>query len=573
MIVEQGGQIMEIIIGIIAVVGVVAIFGFYSRKKIYTDVDRLEAWKIDMMNRPVTDEIAKVKELNMTGQTEELFERWRKQWDEIVTVALPDVEELLFDAEDLADKYRFGKAKRVLAQIEAILNDAESNIAVILDELKDLVGSEEKNRVEVDELNQLYRELKKSLLAHRHSYGQTEKMLESKLEGIYEKFKEFEEATTNGNYFEAREIVLLIKDALTVTKQQMDEIPHLLHECQSTIPNQLNEVSEGYSQMELEGYSLEHHQIEKEIERMREQLTQYITLTGELKLDEVKTGIDETHESLETIYDLLEAEVKANQFVKNEVEKIEQDLEDLIEGSKSTEEETEFVQQSYHLNDHDLERHRNIVKQIKQLVKQYVSIQVKLDEEQIAYSLIRTDLEEVYGKIQDVKEEHLQYSEMLKTLRKDELHAREQISEMKKQLADAKRLISKSNIPGLPVKYTELLSETKLSLTQVMASLEEKPLNMNTVNETLQNALDLVSQTHKNTEEMLEQVYLAEKVIQYGNRYRSQNPKIAGSLLEAESSFRNYDYALALEQAATAIEDVDPGALKKIEVILENDSE
>ncbi|WP_010678437.1 septation ring formation regulator EzrA [Bacillus timonensis] len=564
---------MEIIIGIIVVVAVVAIFGFYSRKKIYTDVDRLEAWKIDMMNRPVTDEIAKVKELNMTGQTEELFERWRKQWDEIVTVALPDVEELLFDAEDLADKYRFGKAKRVLAQIEAILNDAESNIVVILDELKDLVGSEEKNRVEIDELNQLYRDLKKSLLAHRHSFGSAENMLENKLEGIYGKFKEYEEATTNGNYFEAREIVLLIKDALTVTKQQMDEIPHLLHECQSSIPNQLNEVSEGYSQMVLEGYSLEHHQIEKEIERMKEQLTQYITLIEELNLDDVKTGIDETRESLDTIYDLLEAEVKANQFVKTEVEKVEQDLEDLIEGSKETEEETAFVQQSYHLNDHDLERHRNIVKQIKQLVKQYVSIQVKLDEEQVAYSLIRSELEEVYGKIQDVKEEHLQYSEMLKTLRKDELHARDQISEMKKQLADAKRLISKSNIPGLPVKYSELVSETQLSLTQVMSTLEEKPLNMKSVNEALQNALDLVSQTHKNTEEMIEQVYLAEKVIQYGNRYRSRHPKIAVSLLEAENSFRNYDYALALEQAATAIENVDPGALKKIEVLLEDESE
>lgn len=568
---EQGGQIMEIIIGIIVVVGVVAIFGFYSRKKIYTEVDRLEAWKIDMMNRPVTDEIAKVKELNMTGQTEELFERWRKQWDEVVTVALPDVEELLFDSEDLADKYRFGKAKRVLAQIEAILNDAETNIATILEELKELVGSEEKNRIEVEELNKLYRDLKKSLLAHRHTYGRTEKLLETILEEIHGKFNEFEEATTNGNYFEAREIVLQIKEDLALTKQQMDEIPHLLHECQHVIPNQLNEVSDGYNQMEQEGYSLEHHQILKEIERMREQLTKYISLIEELKLDEVKKGLDDTREALDTIYDLLEAEVKANQFVKNEVEKIEQDLEDLIEGSKETEEETSFVQQSYRLNENDIERHRNIVKQIKQLVKQYVSIQVKLDEDQIAYSLVRMELEEVYGKIQEVKQEHLQYSEMLKTLRKDELHAREQISDMVKKLADAKRLISKSNIPGLPAKYSELLSEANLSLTQVMSTLDEKPLNMGTVNEALQNALDLVSKTYENTEEMIEQVYLAEKVIQYGNRYRSRNPKIADSLNEAEKAFRNYEYALALEQAATAIEDIDPGALKKIEVLLEND--
>ncbi len=535
-------------------------------------MDKLEAWKIDMMNRPVTDEIAKVKELNMTGQTEELFERWRKQWDEIVTVMLPDVEELLFDAEDLADKYRFGKAKRILGQIEAILNDAEANIVVILDELKDLVGSEEKNRIEIDEFTKLYRELKKTLLAHRHTFGQAETQLETQLDSINGSFKLFEEATSNGNYFEAREIVLLIKDSLSATSKQMDEIPHLLHECQTSIPNQLNEVSEGFNQMQQEGYALEHHQVDKEIERMRVRVTELVKLIEELKLEEVKKGIEEISEALETIYDLLEEEVKANQFVKNEVEKIEQDLEDLQEGSKKTEEETAFVQQSYQLHDQDLEKHRNLVKQIKQLVKQYVTIQSKLDQDQIAYSIIKEELDEIYGSIQGVKEEHLQYSEMLKTLRKDELHAREQISEMIKQLADARRLISKSNIPGLPSQYKELMSEAKLALTQVGSSLEEKPLNMKTVNQTLQNALDLVAKTYQNTEEMIEQVYLAEKVIQYGNRYRSRNPKIASSLLEAEMSFRNYEYALALEQAATAIEDVDPGALKKIEQLIEIDN-
>ena len=46
------------------------------KRKYYSEVDRYESWKIDIMNRPVLDEMSKVKQLNMTGQTEELFERW-----------------------------------------------------------------------------------------------------------------------------------------------------------------------------------------------------------------------------------------------------------------------------------------------------------------------------------------------------------------------------------------------------------------------------------------------------------------------------------------------------------------
>ncbi|SIB88910.1 Septation ring formation regulator EzrA [Mycobacteroides abscessus subsp. abscessus] len=64
---------------------------------------------------------------------------------------------------------------------------------------------------------------------------------------------------------------------------------------------------------------------------------------------------------------------------------------------------------------------------------------------------------------------------------------------------------------------------------------------------------------------MIETVQLAEKVIQYGNRYRSKYPSIAKALREAEDSFRNYNYKEALEQAASSIEEIEPGALKRIE--------
>lgn len=63
----------------------------------------------------------------MTGQTEELFERWRNQWDDVVTVKLPDLEEMLFDAEEHTDRYRFKKAKEVQQSIEKNAGNRRSN--------------------------------------------------------------------------------------------------------------------------------------------------------------------------------------------------------------------------------------------------------------------------------------------------------------------------------------------------------------------------------------------------------------------------------------------------------------
>ncbi|MBD8068987.1 septation ring formation regulator EzrA [Bacillus sp. PS06] len=563
---------MEYLIGIFIIIIGVSIFGFYSRKKIYQEVDRLELWKIEITNRPVTDEISKVKELNMTGEAEELFEQWRKEWDEIVTLQLPNVEEYLFDAEEFADKYRFKKAKKVLQQIEDILNSTDSSINRILKELNELIGSEEKNRVEVEELKQSYRELKKVLLAHRHTFGQAELQLELRLDAINEMFKEFETSTQQGNYLQAREMVMNMKDLLTDLKEKMEQIPLLLTECQSILPKKLDEIADGHDEMKSQGYILDHIQVEKEIENARARLNYFIELLEKIEIDEVKQGLEEVKESIETMYDLLEKEVEAHRFVQTELAEIESNFQTLLEESNDSGYETQLVQQSYRLTDQDLDSHRQIVKKLTLLFKQFVMIQDKLSEEHVAYSIVKVELEEVYSSLQELKEKHFEYCEMIQALRKDELAAREKVVGMQRKLNEIKRLLLKNNIPGLPESFHEILKETRTGVEEVLIKLEEKPLNMPAVNESLSTAEELVEKTYAQTEEMIEQVFLAERIIQYGNRYRSRYQKVATSLNEAEQLFRSYEYQQALEQAATTLEEFEPGVLKKIEELIAAES-
>ena len=52
----------------------------------------------------------------------------------------------------------------------------------ILTELEELIGSEEKNRIEMEQLKEQYRAARKTLLAHQHSFGEAAVPLEKKLE-------------------------------------------------------------------------------------------------------------------------------------------------------------------------------------------------------------------------------------------------------------------------------------------------------------------------------------------------------------------------------------------------------
>jgi septation ring formation regulator len=565
---ETGGLNVKFFIGFIILLLALFVLGYFIKKKYFKEMDRLEAWKIDLFNRPILDEMSKVKQLNMTGQTEELFEGWRSQWDDIVTVKLPHLEEMLFDAEEFIDKYRFNKAKAVQQEINDQLLSTENEINKIVEELHELVGSEEKNRTEIEQLKELYRETKKTLLAHRHSFGKSEKYLETQLEDVTKKFHEFDDKTEHGNYLEARELVLAIHEQLGQVKNNMDLIPQLLIECQSLIPAQLNEIHEGYREMTDKGYYLEHIQLETEIESLQGKLVEYLAFIEETKIEQALEGIGEVKERIDILFDLLEKEVNAKHFILQNEKGMSGLLTSVLDEHDHLSNEVKHVQESYHLTESDFEIQRHLEKQLASVTKHYEILMQKINMNETALTTLCEELKEVKTHIEMIQDEQENFGIKLQALRKDEFEARETLRELTKKVGETIRLVSKSNIPGLPEDYKYLYEDTNESIQNVKLQLQEKPLNVSALNQYLEIAVLTVDKLSSTTIELIENVVLAEKAIQYGNRYRSQYPPVAKGLNDAEHAFRQFEYQEALEQAAAALESVDPGALKKIKATI-----
>jgi septation ring formation regulator len=561
---------MEYIIGIIVFIIALILAGVILKRNSFKEIDRLEQWKIDIMNRPVLDEMSKVKQLNMTGQTEVLFERWRNEWDEVVTIDLPNVEEYLFDAEEYIDKYRFKRAKEVQSKIDQKLAKTESKINKILAELNELVGSEEKNRMEIEQLKEAYREARKNLLAHRYSFGKSETQLELLLDSVVIQFELYEEKTVNGNYLEAREEVLLIKEKLEDIAMKMDIIPELLTECQSGIPAQISELKEGYRGMVEQGYYLEHISIQDETERLETELASYLSSIEKLDIIEVQSGVQVIKETIDVLYDLLEKEAHAKSYItKNEIQTANM-LELAHQSSELLKAETKVVQQTYHLKEIELEQSRQLDKRLSDLSNRYLVIKYKIEQNETAHTLLGEELQDIKDELESVQSEQIAYKEKLQMLRKDEMVAREKITYIKKRMNECLRLVAKSNIPGLPEDYKYLFEDAQEAIQNVILQLEQKPLDMQAVQQYLELAVLTVEKLTQRTNDLIENVALAEKVIQYGNRYKSRYPSVANGLQKAEQEFRGFNYQEALEQAATAIEEIEPGALKRIEAMLKD---
>lgn len=556
---------MQYVIGIIVFIIAITLFGFILKKRIYKELDKLETWKMDLMNKPVPAELSKVKQLNMSGQTEEMFEKWRKSWDEIVTFHLPEVEELIFDAEEYTDRYKFKSAKSVQNEINKKLSFVETQIERIVEGLHDLLGNEEKNKQDVLEAKERYRELRKTLITNRHSFGKAEVRLEVFLDEILVQFDTFETANENGNVLEAREIILHMKEQLTIFENKLEHIPRLLAFCTQELPLKTTELLNGHQEMVDQGYELSHLQIEKEVKRLKKQAETYAEYLYRAEIEEALEGEAELRENLDMLYDVLEKEVYSRKYVLAHRNETVERLNLLLTEEKRLEREKNHVQQSYHIQESQLNAFKQMDKKLVELDAKLKLLLSKVDENNYAYSLLKIDIEKVNEELDLIRQEQSLFAEKLHMLRKDEMEAREKLQELKNKSTEVRRLVSKSNLPGLPEEFQYFLEDTHEALADVYQSLDQKPLNIQIVQSTLEKAEATMEKLYTQTNEMIENVKLSELIIQYGNRYRRKHLDIDQKLDNAERAFRNYQYSIAFEEAASAIESVEPGALKKLE--------
>ncbi|WP_075620074.1 septation ring formation regulator EzrA [Paenisporosarcina indica] len=560
-----------IIIAIIVLIALLVV-GFTIRRKHNIEVERLEHAKHQIQNKPILEEMTKVKQLNMNGQTEEMFENWRNIWSEVMDSQMPKIDSLLFDAEESVDKFRFKRATLIEKEIDKRIQQSDEQMTLILTELEQLIGSDEKNRVEMNQISEQYRAARKTLLAHQHSFGAAAVPLEKKLEQFKPKFDEYDNLTENGNYLQAREIVIGLDEESRNIFALLQDIPTLLTEIQNKIPASIHELRNGQREMEEKSYYLEHLEMTQQLNKMDEELIQLKESIVQLEITDVKIRVEQIKDEIEGFYDMLEKEVMAKLYVDQHRQPTELRLAEVTSITRQTSNEAAYVQQSYRISEKDAEIPLVCLKQIEALQKRYDLVAQRANEDQLAYSSLQDELTYISADLESLYEEQDRFSNSLKNLRIDENRARTNLNELKRLLHETDRLVHKANMPGIPEEMDVRLEEAEEHIYLVMQSLQEVPLNMKLVDSYLAQADKCINEVHAKAKEMLENVLLIERIIQYGNRYRASHPIMNQRLLEAEAAFRQLRYTKALEEAATAVEEVEPGAMKRIEVLVKEDA-
>lgn len=568
---RRHGMKAAIVVSILLIV-MINIFVISFRRKHIQRMKALEKQKTEIQHKPIFEEMTKIKQLNMTGETEEKFETWRADWTKVIDIHMPEIDDLFFEAEEQIARFKIRKIKETISNIEKKIEVCEAKMNEILSGLDLLIGSEAKNRTEMETLQEGHRAARQKILAHQPAFGATVVPLEKEIEAFNPKFLNYATLTENGNYLQAREIVIELTEKGDWLFPLIEELPALLTDIQNEIPASIRELRNGIREMEEQFYYLGHLKLVEKLVTIEEKLAEILIQVNQLKMSQVYEDITEIHETLDGFYDALEQEVIARHFVESEYENVYGTLNRMIDFTKKTVEEATHVQESYRLPEKEAEIPKTALTAIEKVNKQFAVMTTQIEENSAAYSGLEDELKKIHEAAKNIEVEVQDFAKRMKNLRNDEHKVREAVEILAKELHETDRSLQRANIPGIPSDIDARLDEAEEHLYIVRQSLEEIPLNMSLVDAYLENAKKSVHDIQSKIRELLENVVLIESIIQYGNRFRASNAQVHAQLLDAEESFRQFRYTKALEEAATAVEAAEPGAMKKIEQLLqEND--
>ena len=562
---------MQYIIIPIVILLVIIFVLLQQQRKHRKILQSLEEQKHEMQHKPINEELTKVKALNMNGQTEEMFDRWRQMNDEIKVTYVKEINELLYDIEDHIGSFKFKKATKLEEEIKEYLKRAKQSQEKIISELDELIGSEEKNRIEIEELNEKYKWARKTLLAHQHAFGDALPALEERLEAFTPKSEEFNELTENGNYLEARSLVEQLQQEAESFLKLIHDIPTLLTDVQTNIPTALAEIRGGYAEMEGQGYYLRHLELIDAFEQVDEEVQDLKKDMRNLELDTIRQRIEDLNETIDYFYNVLENEVMAKQYLDKYCDGMFSKITKLQQSLRHTITEAEYVQESYHLSEEEADIPRECLRQLELLQKRYDLVAMQVREGKSAYSSLRDELEVIdltVGKTMNIHEE---FSKRMKNLRVDEEDARQRLAAVERELQVTERMLHKANMPGIPAQLQADLESVAEHIYVVQEGLLQVPLDMNDVSDKVAQAEQAMQDVSQAAHQLIDDVQAIERIIQYGNRYRAANARLDERLTEAEKAFVKAQYKNALEEAGAAVEEVEPGALDKIHQRVEVD--
>ncbi len=548
-----------------AVVVIVLVFMDKRYKRILNDeINELEREKNLIISSNILTELNKVEVLVNNADLKKKYKNWVKRFEAIRDKEIPKITDEIIELQNDYNEKDYPKLKKGLLDVELKISYLKTKADFLLDEIREITLSEERNRETITKLKADYREIRSLYSTNEKDYEIIKKPLELQFENVDKLFSAFEEAMEKNEYLEVSKMVKAIDDIIGNLKVVIKETKTIINFGNVLIPKKIADIDSIYHKMKLEGYNLEYLNIEYNIEEANKKIQDVFSRLNVLNVVdsvfELKTMLD-YFDSLYNDFDkekltkTLYEDYKRSILIKvSKLEKINNELYRKIDD----------IKYSYDLSDDEVSVIGEIKEEFSSIRSSYDHVVEMERNKTLAYSRLNHEMEILNNKLTKNEEKLNVALRTLGSLKEDELRARDQLDEIKDILTQAKEKVRSYKLPVIPKNYYIELSEATLAINEMVKELDKRPISIKTLNLRVDTARDLVLKVYNTINETVKTAKMAETAIVYGNRYRVSNRDVDLGLTKAENLFYKGNFKNSLENAITAINVIEPGIHKRL---------
>ena len=560
-----------VVLGLIAILVLFVVFKRRKVKKLKDSLAEIERQRNLIVSTPILSELAKIDVILKNDKLAIKKNEWDKRYKYIKEDRFKAITDMIVEAENLIESKRYKEAKTYILNLEMEIYKLRVSTDNLLDEIREITMSEERNRSIITKLKYKYRELERKLTTNKEAYKEAYKYIELQLENIEKKFLDFEEIMENNEYTEVSNLVKVIDDMIAHIATIIEELPDLLLLTDKIIPERIKEVNDVYLKMIEKGYPLGFLKLEYNITQIENKIKEILDRVRILNIEdsmfELKTFLDYLDNVLNDL-DLEKASKRkfdelAKEF-KEKIIKVNKIVTDIYN-------QLEDIKNMYDLQEEDLDELEDVNKRVYETNKEYNSIMVALKEKKEPYSVLKEKLTKLSNRFEYIEEDLSTSLKSLGSMHDDEVRAREQLDEISKLLKNCRSKIRTYTLPIISSNYYTELSEANDAIYEIVKELEKTPITIKTLNIRVDTARDLALKLYNTTNEMIKTAKLSEMTIVYGNRYKPLDVDIEKGLDEASRLFFKGNYKKALETAITSIKIVEPDIYKKMLSLYKNE--
>ena len=552
------------IVVIILLIVIFIIKNIKEAKKLKEQIRELETEKNLVLSAPILNELSKVESLVKDDKTKNKFDNWQNRFDSIKNKDIPEVTDMILTADSYVEDKNFKELKALLANIELRIYKLREKTEKLLNEIKEITLSEEKNRERIVKLKSEYRVIKSDFEKDEDAYGNVKEAIELQFETIEKRFQEFEIAMEKKDYDDINLIVKSIDEMVEHMKYVIKEVPAILIMCNELIPNKISDISKIYIQMTRENYQLDYLNVDYNIEETNKKINDILDRIKVLNLEDVVFELKTIINYFDSLYNDFESEKIAKTKFDETVDSFRFKLGRTDKVLSSLLSQINDLESNYDLSKNDIDRLNIINKEVTSIKTSFNDLNECNNNHSFPYSRLAKELDFLTIKLSKI-DESLEYDvQTIGNMKEDEARAREQLDNIKDLIKKARNRIRLYSIPVVPDNYFVELKDASDAIKEINKELNKKPINIETLNIRVDTARDLAFKIFNTTNELIKNVMMAEETIVYGNRYRPLKEQVDVGLSKAEELFNEGSYKKSLEVAMNAIDYVEPGIHNKI---------